>query len=55
MKTKEEIIEILMRCFKDVYCDTCSGEYCEDCYRKNMNWEISETFAEIVANQILKD
>lgn len=28
------------------YCDTCSGDYCEDCYRKNINWTINPKLIE---------
>lgn len=54
MKSKEEIVKILIDNFRNIYCDTCNGKYCEDCYRKNIGWEISDNFAEVVANEILK-
>lgn len=52
---KDKIKQILMDNFKSVYCDTCDGEYCEDCYRKNMNWGISEWFAESIAEKIINE
>jgi len=51
---EKEIIEILKTDFRDVYCDTCGSDKCEGCYRKNMNWSISENFAKIVAKEIIK-
>jgi hypothetical protein len=52
---KSEVIEIIKRNFKDIYCDTCNGKHCENCYRKNINYEVSDDFAEIVANEILEE
>ena len=54
MKSKKEIIEILMYNFDSVYCDTCNGKECDGCYRKYMNWGLSFNFAESVAEEILK-
>jgi len=37
MKIKEEIVEILMRNFDSVYCDTCEHEdsgRCDECHRR---------------------
>ena len=56
MKSKEEIIEILMNNFGSVYCDTCEHDdssRCDECHRKAMNWGISEVCAEQIANEIL--
>ena len=57
MKSKEEIIEILINSLDSVYCDTCSsnlsGEHCEECIRKQMNWGISENYAKMIADEIL--
>lgn len=54
MKSKDEIIEILIKNFDSVYCDTCDGKCCEDCHRKAINWSISNQFAEVIADEILK-
>lgn len=50
---KDKIKEILLYSLGSVYCDTCSGETCQGCYRKNMHWQISEDFAESLAEEIL--
>jgi hypothetical protein len=59
MKTKEEIIKILLSKFSYVYCHSCSNynddSRCDECHRKYMNWSISEETAEEVAELILKD
>lgn len=54
MKTKEEIINILISEFSSIYCDTCNGKNCDDCHRKYINWSISNNFAEALAEEILK-
>lgn len=51
---KEQIIKVLETYFNSVYCDSCKGEYCDECNRKSMNWEIGHGYAEDVANEILK-
>ena len=58
MKSKEEIIEILMGQFDSVYCETCehkNSNRCDECHRKAMNWGISEKCAEQIADKILKE
>ena len=52
---KDKIVEILLEELCEVYCDTCDGEYCEDCNRKAMNWGISRHTAERIANRILSN
>lgn len=54
LKLKDKIIEILMEELRQVYCDSCDGEYCEDCNRKEMNWGIGYHKAEKIADRILK-
>jgi hypothetical protein len=57
MKNKEEIVNLLIKNFRSVYCDTCkdqdSGNHCDMCHRKSMNWEIHPAFAEELADKIL--
>lgn len=60
MKTKEEIVNILLKELTCIYCYNCAfgnGDYsrCEECHRKYMNWELSKEYAEVIAEQILKD
>lgn len=50
---KDKIIEILMEELSVIYCDSCDGEYCEDCNRKEMNWGIGYHKAEKIADRIL--
>ena len=66
--TKTEVMGILYTELNGVYCDSCRfenisqeeserifGYYgCDDCYRKNMNWEISEKYCEVLTNKILR-
>lgn len=57
MKT-DEIKEILMGSFNSVYCDTCEHDNsgrCDECHRKAMNWGISGKYAEVIADEILKE
>lgn len=58
VKTKEEIIKILMEQLNYAYCDNCKdnidGENCDDCHRKYINWSLAEHEAERIANMILK-
>ena len=51
---KNELVEYLKNELSSVYCDTCDAVYCEDCYRKNMNWGISENKARDIINTILE-
>lgn len=65
---KVEVMNILYTTLNGVYCDSCRfsvlgqeesesifGYYgCDDCYRKHMNWEISENCCEVLSNKILK-
>ena len=55
MKSKEGIIEILKAHLSSVYCHNCEGDNCEECNRKAMNWGISQSTAEEIANEILKE
>ena len=56
---REEIFQVLKNKFSDVYCDSCavnadfSGDNCDFCHRKNMNWGISDEYAELVADEIM--
>ena len=65
---KVEVMDILYTTLNRVYCDSCRfselgqeeserifGYYgCDDCYRKHMNWEISENCCEVLSDEILK-
>lgn len=58
MKAKEEFIEFLMNELSRVYCHNCKGndnnaesDFCDDCHRKYMNWEISRNTAERIADK----
>ena len=56
---REEIVQVLKNKFSNVYCDSCagnadfSGDYCDFCHRKYMNWGISDEYAELVADEIM--
>ena len=50
---KQVIVNILTNKFNTVYCDSCDGENCDDCNRKQMNWGLSETYARYIAKNIL--
>lgn len=53
-KEKIQVIkDILVDQFSSVYCDSCNGENCDDCNRKQMNWGLSEDSAECIAERIL--
>ena len=53
---KEKIVEILKNELSSVYCYNCTGgeNRCEDCYRKNMNWALSDDAAQEIADKILE-
>ena len=57
MKTKEEIVNILLGDLCYVYCDNCAHKMtssrCDECHRKYMNWELSESAAEEIADKIM--
>jgi len=55
MKTVEEITEILLHHFSNVYCDTCGadGDDCDYCHRKSMMWRLSKLTASEIAKEIL--
>lgn len=59
MKTKEEIVKLLMDRFNYVYCNTCKfrddDTSCDGCHRKYMNWELHEDVANAIADEILKE
>lgn len=54
---KDKIKEILINNFAYVYCNNCKFDDCEDrcdnCHRKYIGWEISESYANEVADKIL--
>ena len=58
MKTKKEIVKILMENLCYAYCDNCGNDMdenlCGDCHRKYQNWKLSRTAAEKIADEILK-
>lgn len=60
MKTKEEIIKILVDELYYAYCDNCGNKEhdkednpCDFCHRKYQNWKLGEKAAEKIANKIL--
>ncbi len=61
MKTKEEIVRILVDELCYAYCDNCGNYECNDvednpcefCHRKYQSWKISEETAEKIADKIL--
>ena len=63
MNNKEKIINILISELSYCYCDNCKfanyneGEnnYCFDCHRKYVNWELSPGTAEELADRIIKE
>ena len=56
MKTVEEITEILLKHFNNVYCDTCGADEdkCDYCHRKSMMWRLDKLTANNIAKEILK-
>lgn len=54
---KEKIIGILMDELSFVYCFNCANDLdedlCGDCHRKYMNWKLSESSAEKIADAII--
>ena len=58
MLSEEKIAEYLMDTFSSVYCGSCSyqesGEGCDECHRKYMNWGLSEAKASKIAKYILE-
>lgn len=56
MKTEEEITEILLHHFSNVYCDTCGADSdnCDYCHRKSMMWKLNKSTANEIAKEILK-
>jgi hypothetical protein len=55
---KEKISELLQEQFSSVYCDTCADsglrERCDMCNRKSMQWSLSESAANQIADEILE-
>lgn len=55
---KKKIIDILMDELSSVYCFNCGNnldeDLCGDCHRKYMNWLLSESAAEEIADKILE-
>ena len=57
MKTKKEIIEILVDELCYAYCDNCGNkmdeDLCDGCHRKYQNWKLGKKAAEKIADKIL--
>jgi len=65
---KKIISKIIFEELSYIYCTNCrfadenydytqedfNSDPCEDCYRKMMNWEISEQFSDELADKIIK-
>ena len=61
MKTKEEIIKILVDELCYAYCDNCGNKGCDEednpcefCHRKYQSWKLSKDTAEKIADEILE-
>lgn len=60
-KNKEKIIDILTSELSYCYCDNCKfgnedeSNYCFDCHRKYVNWELSPNTAAFLADKIIKE
>lgn len=56
MLSKEQIKDLLVYEFDSVYCYNCGADaesgICDDCHRKYMNWRLSESCAEEIAEKI---
>lgn len=63
MLNKEKIVEILMNNLYYCYCDNCEfsdekyeeEQHCCYCYRKSMEWSLSTSTAEKIADQIMHE
>lgn len=55
---KQAVMDILLKEFRSVYCDTCEGnleeDYCEGCHRKYMNWGLSKSAASGIADEVIE-
>lgn len=45
---------IICKKLESVYCDSCNGERCEECCRKEIGWALSEYKALEIVNEICK-
>ncbi len=59
MDKKKQIINILLDELNSVYCYNCQHydtreDMCEECHRKYMNWSLSTTVAEALAERIIR-
>lgn len=54
----EKIVQILIEALENIYCDTCafgeSQQRCDECNRRQMNWQPSNKFCSEVAEKICK-
>lgn len=50
---KDKIVEILMSEFCYASCFSCRGDECECCDKRDANWNLSERYAEGVADRII--
>ena len=55
MKTEQEIKELLYEKLSYIYCDNCRGDEsaCDECIRKQMGWQASDSFCESIAKEII--
>ena len=55
---KKKITKLLMDELSSIYCYNCKNDLdedlCGDCHRKYMNWRLSESAAEEIADKIMK-
>ena len=53
----QKVMDILLKEFDYVYCDTCKyydTDSCDDCHRKYINWALSVNTARRLAEEIIE-
>ena len=53
---KQLMAQVIYEGFNYIYCSNCKYEgrdNCDECHRKSMGWEVSESYAESVAQAII--
>lgn len=58
MVTKRTAKEVLLHMFDSVYCYSCASqktqEYCDECKRESMCWELLEDYADRVVETMFR-